>query len=68
MNKKTKKLILCALKRAIRTFFQTFIATIGTASILTDVNWKLVLSASTLSAILSIATSVVTGLPESEVK
>ncbi len=50
--------------RALRTFCQAFVASIGTAVVLTDVNWGYVLSASALAAILSLATSVVTGLPE----
>lgn len=60
MNKKWLK---CALVRAIKTFFQTFVATIGTAVVLSEVNWATVISASVLSAILSIATSLA-GLPE----
>ena len=50
--------------RAIKTIGQTAIATIGTASIMSEVNWKIVISASILSGILSILTSIVTGLPE----
>ena len=50
--------------RAIRTVCQTSIATIGTAALITDVNWSVVASASLLAGILSIMTSVVTGLPE----
>ena len=53
-----------AVIRAVKTFFQTFIATAGTATLLTDVHWMQVLSASTLAAILSVATSIVMGLPE----
>ena len=53
-----------ALTRATRTFFQTFISTIGVAQVLSEVNWKLVFSASILAALISVATSFVTGLPE----
>ena len=49
--------------RAIKTIAQTFVATIGTAAVLQDVNWIMVLSASLLSGVISIATSVA-GLPE----
>lgn len=50
--------------RAIKTVCQTAIATIGTASILSEVNWLVVASASILSGILSVLTSIVAGLPE----
>ena len=60
----TKEFWESALIRAIRTVCQTAIATIGTAVVLVDVNWMYVLSASALSGILSILTSIATGLPE----
>lgn len=50
--------------RALKTICQTAIATIGTAMVITDVHWTYVLSASALSGILSILTSIATGLPE----
>lgn len=53
--------------RAIKTVAQTFVATIGTSSVLQDVNWVLVISASVLAGILSIATSIA-GLPETSTK
>lgn len=49
--------------RAIKTVAQTFVATIGTAAVLQDVNWVMVLSASALAGVISLATSVA-GLPE----
>lgn len=51
--------------RAVKTMAQTFIATIGTATVIGAVDWKMVLSASMLAGVLSIATSVA-GLPEVE--
>jgi hypothetical protein len=51
--------------RALKTLAQTAVATIGTASMLGEVDWVLVLSASVLAAILSLLTSVA-GLPELE--
>ena len=61
-----KNFIKCALIRALRTFAQTAAATIGTTAMLSEVNWLAVLSASTLAAILSVLTSLATGLPEAE--
>lgn len=52
--------------RAIKTVAQTFVATIGTATVLGAVDWKLVSSASILAGVISLATSV-TGLPEVKV-
>lgn len=49
--------------RAIKTMAQTFGATVGTATVLGAVDWKMVLSASVLSGILSIVTSIA-GIPE----
>ena len=58
--------IKASLIRAIRTICQTAVATIGTAFVITDVNWLVVISASLLAGVLSILTSVATGLPEVE--
>ena len=52
-----------ATVRAIKTIAQTAIATIGTSALLSDVNWKVTISASVLSGILSMLTSIA-GLPE----
>ena len=49
--------------RALKTFAQAAIATIGTAAVLAEVDWVLVISASCVAAILSLLTSVA-GLPE----
>lgn len=54
------------LIRAIKTVCQTAVATIGTAMVLSDVNWQMVVSASVLAGILSVLTSIATGLPEVE--
>ena len=64
MIKNFKSWIKCAGIRALKTFAQTFLATIGSgAALLGDVNWVVVLSTSTFAGILSLATSL-TGLPE----
>lgn len=59
-----KEWFKCAGIRAIKTVAQTAVATIGTAVALGDVNWVLVGSASALAGVLSLLTSVATGLPE----
>ena len=59
-----KKWAKCAGIRAVKTVAQTAVATIGTATVLNQVDAKLVVSASVLAVILSLLTSVATGLPE----
>ena len=61
----TTQWIQAAAIRAIKTFAQTMIATIGTSAMIESVNWRLVLSASLLAALLSVLTSIA-GLPEVE--
>lgn len=62
--KNWKEFMKAACIRAIRTFAQTALATIGTTALIEHVNWLAVLSAAALAALLSILTSVATGLPE----
>ena len=54
-----------AIIRAIKTMAQSAVALIGTSVVISDVDWKIVISATVLSGILSLLTSVA-GLPEVE--
>lgn len=65
-NEKMKKWLKAAVIRGIRTVAQSALASIGTAAVLGDVNWLMVGSAAALAGVLSILTSVVTGLPEAQ--
>lgn len=60
MNKKWFK---AAGIRAIKTVAQTAVALIGVGTVMSDIDWVMVGSASLLSGILSLLTSVA-GLPE----
>lgn len=60
-----KKWFKCALIRAIRTMAQSAMAMIGTSVVLSEVDWTMVVSATILSGILSILTSI-GGLPEAK--
>lgn len=63
--KNWKKWTKAAGIRAVKTVAQTAVATIGSAAVISAVNWKVVVSASILSGVLSLLTSVA-GLPELE--
>ena len=52
-----------AATRALKTICQTAVALIGTSTYIQDVSWSLIFSASLLSGIMSILTSLA-GLPE----
>lgn len=64
MNKeKALKWLKAAGVRAVKTVAETAVATIGTSAVISQVDWKLVVSASLLSGLLSLLISV-KGLPE----
>jgi len=64
----TKEFWKAAGIRALRTVCQTAIATIGTTAVIQEVNWVMVGSSSLLAGILSILTSISTGLPEAPIE
>ena len=59
----TSAWVKAAAIRALKTVAQAAAATIGTSAILSDVDWRVCLSAAVLAGILSLLTSVA-GLPE----
>lgn len=63
MKTKILKWLKAAGVRALKTVAETAVATIGTSALISEVDWKLVASASVLSGILSLLISV-KGLPE----
>lgn len=63
MTEKMRKWFEAAGVRALKTVAQTAVATIGTAAVLSTVDWRVVVSASLLAGVLSLLTSVA-GLPE----
>ena len=63
MSDKMKRWIKAAAVRAVKTMAQTFVATIGTTAVMSEVDWALVGSTALLAGILSVGTSIA-GLPE----
>lgn len=63
MKEKFIKWAKAAGIRAIKTVAETAVATIGTSAIISEVDWKLVVSASLLSGLISLLISI-KGLPE----
>lgn len=61
----TKQFLYAVAVRAVRTCCQTAIALIGTNAVgVTEIDWAGVASGAALSGIISVLTSVATGLPE----
>ncbi|MCQ2463973.1 MAG: holin [Oscillospiraceae bacterium] len=58
-----KKWLKAAGIRALKTMAQSAVAAMSTSVMIEDINWRMVLSVSILSGILSICTSFA-GLPE----
>ena len=62
-NLKCKEWWKAAGVRAVKTAAQTAVALIGTATLITDIDWVAVGSATLLAGVLSVLTSI-SGLPE----
>ena len=59
-----KEWAVAALIRAVKTFAQTFVASIAVGAAVEEVQWLRALSVSGAAAVLSVLTSIATGLPE----
>ena len=64
MKKDWKKFLSAAGIRALRTFAQSFVSMVAVGAAVEEVQWLRALSVSAVAAILSILTSIATGLPE----
>ena len=53
-----------ALIRAVYTIAETALGVIGASTVLSEVNWKMVASASALAGIVSLLKSIAIGMPE----
>lgn len=58
-----KKWFKAAGVRAVKTIAQTAVGVIGSSAIISEVDWRVVVSASILAGVVSLLTSVA-GLPE----
>nr|DAK72849.1 MAG TPA: holin [Caudoviricetes sp.] len=59
----TEKWMKAAGIRAVKTMAQTAVAVIGTAAVVSSVDWKLVVSSAIVSGVVSLLTSAA-GIPE----
>lgn len=62
-TKKSRKWLKAAFIRAVKTFFQTFASLMTVGALMSEIEWKTLLSASTVAFIYSMVTSLA-GLPE----
>ena len=61
----TQKWMKAAGIRPVKTMAQTAVAVIGTAAVVSSVDWKLVVSSAIVAGVVSLLTSVA-GIPEVE--
>lgn len=59
----TQKWMKAASVRAVKTMAQTAVAVIGTAAVVSEVDWKMTVSAAVVAGVVSLLTSVA-GIPE----
>ena len=59
----TRKWMVNAGIRAVKTMAQTAVAVMGTSTVLSAIDWRMVLSSAIVAGVVSILTSVA-GLPE----
>lgn len=64
-NVDTKKWLVNAGIRAVKTFAQTCVAMIPVSAMIQEVDWVVIVSTAALSAVVSILTSIA-GIPEVE--
>lgn len=64
--KSWKTFFKAAALRAVRTVAQTAVALIPAAVTISQVDWRVVAGSAALSGVVSVLTSVATGLPEVE--
>ena len=64
-NVDTVKWLKAAGIRAVKTMAQTAVAVIGTAAVVSSVDWKFVVSSAVVACVVSLLTSVA-GIPEVE--
>ena len=62
-----KEFLIAAMIRAVRTFAQTAVSMIAVGAAFSEIDWLRVLSVSGVAFVLSMLTSLATGLPEAEV-
>lgn len=63
MKRNWKQWLKAAGVRAVKTVAQTAVATIGASAVISEVDWIMVVSASSLAGVVSLLTSIA-GLPE----
>lgn len=61
----TRKWAKAAVVRSVKTMAQTAVAVIGTAAVVSAVDWKVVVSSAVVAGVVSVLTSVA-GIPEVE--